>query len=101
MDQLSMPAAERARKSHSEALRHISEVGQNKIAEAIGVSPPTVSRFVSEDLERACLILATVGLKVVPIDRLVVKKHMFEAIATLAYGVIDDRDMLRKLVWED
>jgi predicted transcriptional regulator len=96
-----MPAAERARKSHSEALRHISEVGQNKIAEAIGVSPPTVSRFVSEDLERACLILATVGLKVVPIDRLVVKKHMFEAIATLAYGVIDDRDMLRELVWED
>ncbi len=65
------------------------------------MSPPTVSRFVSEDLERACLILATVGLKVVPIDRLVVKKHMFEAIATLAYGVIDDRDMLRKLVWED
>lgn len=101
MDQLSVTPSERARKSHSAAIRHISEVGQNKIAEQLGVSPPTVSRFVSEDLERACQILALAGMKVVPIDRVCVKKHMFEAIATLAYGVVDDREMLRKLIWED
>lgn len=101
MTQSSMTTADRARKSHSLALRHISEIGQNTIAGEIGVSPPTVCRFVAEDLERACLILANAGLKVVPIDHLVVKKHMFEAIATLACGVIGDSDMLRKLVWED
>lgn len=101
MDQSSVTTPERARKSHSLALRHISEVGQNTIATEIGVSPPTVSRFVSEDLERACLILAIAGLKVIPIDRLVVKKHMFEAVATLANSVLTDREMLRKLVWEE
>jgi hypothetical protein len=97
----SVTTSERARKSHSLALRHISEVGQNTIATEIGVSPPTVSRFVSEDLERACHILAIAGLKVIPVDRLVIKKHMFEAIATIAYGALDDPGMLRKLVWED
>lgn len=101
MNQSSVTPSERARKSHSVALRHISEVGQNTIATEIGVSPPTVSRFVSEDLERACLILANAGLKVVPIDRLVVRKHMFEAIATIAYGALNDPNMLKTLVWED
>jgi len=65
----SSPApGERARKAHTLALQRISRIGQAKIAEEIGVSPATVSRYVSDPdgLERACKVLTAAGLKVVP-----------------------------------
>lgn len=101
LDESTVTPAERARKSHSLALRRISEIGQNTIAAEIGVSPPTISRFVADDLERACQILAIAGLKLVPADRLVIRQHIFESMATLVYGVLGDREMMRKLVREE
>lgn len=101
MDQSCVTPDEQARKSHSRALRHLQKIGQNTIAEKISVSPTTVSRFVADDLERACLILAHAGLKVVPTDRIAIKTHIFESMATLIYEVLDDRDTVRKLVLED
>ncbi len=101
MDQVSIPPAERARKSHSLALQRLAAVGQNTVAGEIGVSPPTVSRWVSEDLERACLILATIGLKVVPIERFCVDPTMYRAIATIAAGAMSSPETMQKLVWED
>lgn len=101
MDQVSVPAAERARKSLSLALQRISAVGQNTIAAEIGVSPPTVSRFVAEDLERACMVLASAGLKVVDINRVCVDMTMYQAIATIAAGAMGSPETIRKLVWED
>lgn len=103
MDQLSLTSAERARKTHSVALQRISEIGQNTIAAEIGVSPPTVSRFISEEngLERACQILAAAGFKVVPIDRVCVDKDMYQALVTIAGGAMANPDTMQKLVWED
>lgn len=101
MDQVSVPPAERARKSLSLALQRISAVGQNTIAAEIGVSPPTVSRFVAEDLERACMVLASAGLKVVDINRVCVDMTMYQAIATIAAGAMGSPETIRKLVWED
>ncbi|MBX3703966.1 MAG: hypothetical protein KF822_09350 [Steroidobacteraceae bacterium] len=51
-------------------MQRISRTGQNVIAESIGLSAPTVSRFVAEPegLERACRVLAAAGLKVVPVN---------------------------------
>lgn len=101
MEQVSTPPAERARKSLSLALQRISAVGQNVIAGEIGVSPPTVSRFVAEDLERACLILANAGLKVVDANRVCVDMTMYQAIATIAAGSMGSPETIRRLVWED
>jgi predicted transcriptional regulator len=101
VDQLSVPAPERARKSHSVALKHISAVGQNNIATEIGVSPPTVSRFVSEDLERACLILAIAGLKVVAIEKICVDQAMYSALVTFASAAMTSPETVQQLVWED
>lgn len=57
-----------ARKSHGAALRGLQRTGQNVVAESLGISASTVSRFCSEHdgLERAIKILAAAGLKVVP-----------------------------------
>ncbi len=101
MSQVSMTPAERARKSHAVALQRIAAVGQNTIAGEIGVSPPTVSRFVSEDLERACQVLASAGLKVVPVDRICVDQAMYQAMVTIATGALSSPEAIQKLVWED
>jgi hypothetical protein len=101
VDQSSVPAAERARKSHSIALQRISAVGQNNIATEIGVSPPTISRCVSEDLERVMQVLAAAGLKVVPVDRICVDQSMYQALVTIASGAMSNPDTMQQLVWED
>lgn len=82
-------------------MQRISAVGQNTVAIEIGVSPPTVSRFVSDDLERACLILATVGLKVVQADRVCVDKKMYESLITIARAAMANQETMQQLVWED
>jgi len=91
VDQSSVPPTERARKSHSLALQHISAVGQSNIATEIGVSPPTVSRFVSDDLERACQVLCAAGLKIVPAEMQCFPPRKIEILLELA------RDHLHQL----
>lgn len=101
MDQLSVPPAERARKSHSLALQRISAVGQNNIATEIGVSPPTVSRFVSEDLERACQVLSAAGLKVVPIEMQCFPPRKVEMLLELARDHLQQLQSVDQLSWEE
>jgi len=68
MDPLSPLDAERARKTVAFCLQRISREGQNTIAERVGTSPSTISRFISDTdgLERACKVLIAAGLKIVP-----------------------------------
>jgi len=101
VDQSSVPTSERARKFVSIAMQRISEVGQNNVASEIGVSAPTVSRFVSDDLERACQVFAAIGLKLVPNDRVCVDKSMYTALITIASGAMANPDTMQQLVWED
>lgn len=42
----------------------ITEVTQKHVAEQVGVAPPTLSDF-NDSMERACLVLAAAGLKLV------------------------------------
>lgn len=65
---VSANVGERSRKAHSLILQRIASVGQVRVAEDLGTSESTVSRFVNSDLERTCQILAALGLKVVPIE---------------------------------
>lgn len=84
MNPLSSASAERSRKFHTLALQRVASVGQNHIATQLQVSEATVSRFVSADLERACQVLAALGLKVVPQDMKCYPKDEIDAIFTLA-----------------
>ena len=93
--------SELARKNLSGALHRISLAGQNRIAEEIGVSAPTVSRFCSEgDLERACKVLAAAGLKVVPIEYQCFPKKTVEAFMHLARERMNDLVTVDQLQWE-
>jgi len=100
----SSPAApERARKLHALALQRIARVGQNRIAEEIGVSAATVSRFVSEpdNLERACKVLAAAGLKIVPITMQCFPPEKVAIFMTLARDHLNYLQRPEQLAFED
>jgi len=82
-----------ARTSHSLVLQRMQVVGQNTVAERIGVDPSTVSRDI-EKIERLCLILAHAGLMVVESDMVAVKSHYFKSMATLASALLSDHTLL-------
>lgn len=86
MTTVSSSVAERSRKYLQACMQSISRVGQNSIAEQLGVSAPTVSRFVSDDLERACQVIAAAGLKIVPAEMRCYPQDQIDAILTLARG---------------
>lgn len=66
MPELSHEQANTARKSQTSILQRLSSVGQNEVAKALGVSEATVSRMKSEQAESFSVLLAVLGLKVVP-----------------------------------
>jgi len=73
-----------ARRLVSISMQRIAATGQNKIAEAIGTSEATVSRFIANDLERACQILAAVDLQVATADSMVVDPEEMRSLKRMA-----------------
>ena len=63
---MSPAITERSRKNTSVVLRALAERGQSRVAELVGTSETTVSRFKGHDLELAAAVFAAAGLKVVP-----------------------------------
>lgn len=55
-----------ARKNASTILQRLAEVSQIAVSEAMNVSEATISRMKSEPLESFTVLLAVIGLKVVP-----------------------------------
>lgn len=100
MTSLSAASTERARKFAALALQRISTIGQNKVADEIGVSAPTVSRWVSDDLERACLILAALGLKVVPGDMQCFPPRKVAILMELARDHLNQLENVEQLSWD-
>lgn len=74
---------DRTRKNHTVLLNAIAEVGQNRIADLLGESDTTISRFKAE-LERCAAIMAAVGLKLVPEGRQYLGEEYLTALQTLA-----------------
>lgn len=54
-----------ARKNHTLILQALGKIGQDKVADLIGISGSTLSVFKNENLERLSSVLAACGLKVV------------------------------------
>lgn len=90
MEPSSATPDEIARKSHARILRRFQEVGQVDVARSLNLDPSTVSRFASEQCERACQILAQLGFKVVRSDRMTVKAHTYESVLNLLYSAFSD-----------
>ena len=79
-----LDAPERARRMHSMALRALDERREADIARDMDTSPATLSRIKNERLEDALLLLAHLGLTIVPVDACVVPRERFEAVMLLA-----------------
>ncbi|HBP0623976.1 TPA: transcriptional regulator [Pseudomonas aeruginosa] len=73
-------ARRKAREFESLVLNRLLSVGQKTVADAIGVSESTVSRWKEGEIERWCKVLALLELQVVPMSA---QCHPFEYIQAL------------------
>lgn len=102
MSPSSITPPERARKTQSVILRAMQEPGrQTAVATCMGVSESTVSRLKSEHLEQFCVLLAHLGLKVVPQGMQCFPEDKVQALLTLAKGHLAAIQRPEQLVWED
>lgn len=60
--------AERAQRAHSLVLQRMAASTQTALAAAMGTSESTINRIKTERLEEVLVVLAHLGLKVVPTD---------------------------------
>lgn len=85
MSLVSNDPRERARKMESFILRRLQEPGrQVALSTAIGVSESTISRLKNEQLNNFCLVLAHLGMQVIPEDVLAVDEHLAASMLSLA-----------------
>lgn len=88
MDSSSSECAESTRKTgariQATILQRLAAVTQERAAVCMGVSASTVSRAITEDLERICQILAAVGLQVSATDSMVVEPEEMRALKRMA-----------------
>lgn len=101
MTPLSSAVGERSRKAHSLVLQRFASVGQVKVAEMIGTSESTVSRFVNTDLERSCQIFAALGLKIVPIELKCYEPRKIAILMELARDHLNQLETVEQLSFED
>lgn len=59
---------ERSHLAQSLVLQRMAAAGQNELAKLMGVSESTINRIKTERLEEVLLVLAHLGLKVVPAE---------------------------------
>jgi hypothetical protein len=91
----------RARKIAATVLHHVHDGKQVAIAAALGCNESTVSRLLTDHLDRLAQVLAHAGLKVVPENFRCVDPEVAHAIE-----VLHDKAMRRvgspvSLMWED
>lgn len=92
---------ERARKITSTVLQATQrDATQVAIAAAMGVSESTVSRLLSDHLDKLALVLAHAGLKVVPTDHVCVNRESYQALSHIASKAMANREIARQLIWE-
>lgn len=98
IESLKMDAQARANLAF--ALKRIAEVQQVVIAPSVGVSAPTVSRFVADDLPRACAVLAAAGIKFVPVETAVYEPRKVQILLELARDHLNQIETVEQLQWD-
>jgi hypothetical protein len=99
MAAMSPQISERARKNGTAVLRALADKGQTRVAELVGTSETTVSRFKGHDLELASAVLAAAGLKVVPESMICFDPEYVNALRVMA-GVGLNAESPRSLEWD-
>lgn len=92
---------ERARKIESTILQSLSRHGQAHVAQDIGVSESTVSRWKAEQLTMVAGLLASLNLKVVPIEMKCYQPESIAALMQLAKERVAQLETPEQLVWEE
>lgn len=84
------------------AMQRAARVGQNDVANAIGVDGSTVSRFMSDekDMARALAILAALGLKVVPAEMQCFPPRKVQLLLELARDHLTQLENVEQLMWD-
>lgn len=101
MSPLSPSPAERARKINSIVLQRVQrDASQVAIAAAMGVSESTISRLLSDHLDKLALVLAHAGLKVVPVEMQCFPTDKVNALLTLARDHLATIERPDQLTWE-
>lgn len=84
----SSPGA-KARKMERLILQRFQNNGsQTRIADETGISDTWISRFKSQQLQQACLVLAHLGLKVVDETEIAISEEKLNAFALLASDML-------------
>jgi len=96
------PASERARKTLTTILQGLQEPGRAvSLASVIGVSEPTLSRLKNDHLPTLCELLAHMGLKVVPVERVCVDAETYRALCHIATKAMGKPEIAERIVMED
>jgi len=91
----------RARKISALVMRKVhGGASQEAIAAAMGVNPSTVSRLLSEHLDKLALVMAHAGVKAVPVEAACFDPEYVRALQVLA-GRAVIAQQLPTLDWED
>lgn len=94
----SLTPPERARKGVQLVLQRLQEPGKaGAVAVSMGVSDSTVSRIKTERLDEVILLLAHLGLKVVPSDWKCVERSAYEFLTASCQRVMQRAP---DLLWE-
>lgn len=75
-----------------ELVRRIAQATQTRIAACMGMHASTVSRMVSEDLEKFSQLLAALGLQLAPDDAVVVSQADIDALERMAFKYLQARE---------
>jgi len=89
-----------ARKNEQLILRALASRGQAPVAQALGTSESTVSRWKDGEVARTAQFLSALGLRVVPVAYRCYDQKTLEALLTLARQRVDQIDSVDQLVWE-
>ena len=100
MSSVSSAITEMTRKNERAVLQAFARVSQTKVAELMGVSDSTITRFKESGIEQACALLAACGLKVVPTDMQCFPQDKVHALLTLAKAHLENIEHPDQLTWE-
>ncbi|MFU2050950.1 CII family transcriptional regulator [Bordetella hinzii] len=82
---------EASRKYLSQIMQRVATRGQKSLADKLEVSEATMSRFITNDLERACQLIAALGLQVCAKDIVAISRDDIQALERMAYKYLQAR----------
>jgi hypothetical protein len=100
MDVLSPTPDARSRKNIAFILNRLATVGLERAGEAIGKDNTTISRMKEKALPELAMLLAALGLKVIPVGYRCVDADTYKTMKRLAIERLQEEDDGSRLEWD-